>query len=471
MPSDNCNDLPINVPITLGIYSTDCNTSPSTNSSSISYQGADLTCSEIFSGNSLDVVIQKLDSKLCGVLGDFSSYNTYCLVNSVGEPILNQQQFVEASSKAICDLEGEFHEFRDIIFDGYENEVNTRFKLIEVPGIISTTQGILSTSTIQNTISILSSSIDDILNTKLNISSVAWNSCYTISPIPITLAQGFSALQSEICSIKADVSTSSSSLPTFNNIGSSLPSPVTSSDTLVSTINKIKTRVDQIPTFDINALSWGCTTKPSSSTYNLQSAFQSILNTTNDYKQNKLSFSSDFIITPTGVDSCNGLTVALAISSSLDRNVASNNSDTSPGTLFQKLQAGSGMSLDFISTPGKVIFNNTGSVNNDKYVRVNVSDITSGYLEDKIEVATNSSGISITKATNDTSHKVALNTSINLSALWNSLLTFLDSNPSTYAEFCQRVSDCLPDCVVPPSVTVIYDTPTTSSTTSTTTTL
>lgn len=469
MACTNCNETPINIPSVVALYTTSCEENPSLiNIKNYVYLGADLPCSEIYSGNNMETVIQKLDEKLCGVLGDFSTYNTECLTNAEGNPILTQQQFVESASLAICELRDEFDEFVDVTYKTYKSSVDSRFKLIEVPGTVSTTTGILSTSTIQNTLNILSSNIDNILDVKLNLSSVVWNDCFVVSPAPTTIAEGFQTVLDQICIIK-DGQTVDGSLPTFNNIGSCLASPVTSADTLVATVNKIKTKLCELPEFDINDLTWGCTTKPSSTASDLQSAFQTVLNTTNDYKQNKLTFSGDFIITQTGSDACGGKTVSLATPSIQDRYVAVNVGDTSPGTLVDKLQAGTNTTFDTVTVPGKIIINSSGG-GADVKVKSDITDPSGGFLEDKIEVATNSNGVSVTKTTNTTSHKVALNTNIDGEALWNFMLEFLDSHPDTYAEFCERVTGCLPDCIIPPNVTVIYNPPTTTSTTTTTTT-
>lgn len=469
MSCSNCNDTPINIPINpVSIFTTSCSENPDLiDIKSYNYQGVNLPCSNIFTGNNMETVIQKIDAKLCGVIGDFSEYNMGC-INSGAEPILTQQQFVEAISAFTCDLRDDFDEFVDITFDGYKTSVDNRFKLIEVPGIVSTTMGILSTSTIQNTLNVISGTIDNILNVKLNLSSVVWNDCFTVSPSPVTLQEGFQTVLDQICLIK-DGQTVDGSLPTFNNVGSCLPTPVTSSDTLVATVNKIKTRLCELPDFDINDLTWGCTTKPSSEATDLQAAFQTVLNTTNDYKQNKLTFSGDFVITPTGSDACGGKTVSLSIPSSQDRYVAVNVGDTSPGTLVDKLQAGTNITFDAITTPGKLIITSVGG-GTDTKVKTETTDPSAGYLEDKIKVSTNSNGISITKSTDLSDHKVALGTSINGESLWNFLLDFLDANPDTYEAFCERVTGCLPDCIIPPNVTVIYDTSTTTSTTTTTTT-
>jgi hypothetical protein len=462
---NNCNDnLPINVPVTLGIFSTACEPNTLNDIKDWAYKGVNLTCSEIYTGNSLETVIQKLDAKLCGVIGDFSSYNVSCLRDGLNT-ITTQQQFVESISSFVCDLKDEYDDFVNITFEGYQDSVDTRFKLIETPGITSVTQGFTSTSTLQNTLTIMSATIDNILNVKLDISDVDWNSCFVVTPAPTTIAQGFDTLIAQICTLQAGGG--SATLPTFNNVGSCLDGPVTASDTLVTTVNKIKGRLCELPEFNINDLTWGCTTKPSSIDNDLQSAIQTILNTTNDYKQNKLTFSADFLVSATGPDTCGGKTISLAVPSSADRYVATNVGDTTPGTLSDKLVAGTNVTLDYVTTPGKVIITSNGG-GTDVKVKTEVSDPTGGFLEDKIKYVSNTNGVSLTKTTDLGDHKVALGTAIDGGALWTYLLAYLDANPTTYAEFCERVTGCLPDCIIPPNVTVIYNTGSTTTTTTTT---
>lgn len=468
---NNCNDnLPINVPTTIGIFTTACEPTTLSDIAGYSYNGANLPCSEIFSGNSLETVIQKLDAKLCGTIGDFSSYNTSCLVNEDSEPILTQQQFVESISNFTCELRDDFDEFVNITFDGYKDSVDARFKLIEVPGIVSTTQGFTLTSSFWNTLTIMSGTIDNILNVKLNLSTVDWDQCFVVSPLPTTIAGGFNTLIDQICSLKSDLEDGGFVSPTFNNVGSCLGGTLTSADTLTDTVNKIKTKLCTLPTFDINALTWGCTTKPSAVANDLQDAFQTVLSTTNDYKQNKLTFSSDFVVTATGGDPCSGKTIALAVGGVADRYVATNLSDITPGTLDSKLQAGTNITIDYTTTPGKAIIASTGG-GTDVKVKTEPTDPTGGYLEDKIKVTSNPNGISVTKSIDLSDHKVNLSTTIDGGDLWNYLLSYLESNPTTYEAFCEKVTGCLPDCIIPPNVTIIYTPTTTSTTTTTTTTL
>lgn len=470
MACNNCDNTPIVIYNTSSIYTPYCATTPPAHDvKNFVYLGPDLSCIPAYTGNNLELIIQRIDSKICSTLGDYTTYNTACLDDD--EPITSEQQFVEVASEFMCTLRTDFNTFKNSTFPGYQSVVDTRFDLIETPRTSNTTIDILSTDSLQDVLTKLALEIEDIINVRLDISDAEFDQCFVVSPLPTTLSGAFNVLIDQICTIKNDLG-SADILPTFNNVGTCLPSPLTAADTLTDTVNKIKTRLCQTPTFDINSLTWGCTTKPSTTTTNLQAAFQSILTQITSIKQNLPTFSGDFVVTLNDVsDTCDGVNVALATSSVADRYVAVNVSDTTPGTLASKLEEGTGITFDVITTPGKLIINST-AVSADEKVKSRSADTVAGYLEDKMKGAINATtGITVTTATDVTDNKVKIDTTINGAQLWNFLLEFLDANPSTYTEFCERVTGCLPDCIVPPDITVIYSPATTSSTTTTTTTL
>lgn len=416
----------------------DCCASPDCpttyNAKCVVYSGPNLTCTEINTGDNLETALQQIEQKVCEVVGDYSTYNTYCLA-----PITTQQEFVESISEGYCNLLTAFNTFVNTTFVNYQTSVTNQFTAITNPGLTCTYAGVTNVDTLNTILTKYCNTFGDIYS-DIDVSGVDWTGggCFVVPSPPATVADGFQLVIDQLCSCCS----SGVVLPTFNNLGSCLPSPG-ANDTLVQTIDKIKTRLCQTGTFDINALTWGCIVKPSTTTTNLQAAFQTVLTTLNDYIQNKLSFTADFTVTATDpMDICAGLTLGLATPIvSSDRLVASNVADLAPGTLIQKLTAGTNVTLDDTTIPGQVIINSTGS---DTYkVKAESTDTTPDYLIDKIDGQNNTiQGISIADSYNAISEQVELTPIIDWSIFINAMFDEIESDPALAARFCAIVASC-----------------------------
>lgn len=406
------------------------------------YNGPALPCSGITTGEDLETALQNIEEQICSVIGDYSTYNTYCLA-----PINTQQEFVEAISQGYCSLKDDFDFFVNTTFVNYQTSVTNQFNAIINPAITCATAGVTNVDTLTTVLNKYCTKMTS-LTTYVDISGVTWD---CLVPGPITkLEDGFNALVSAICSL----SSAGTVLPTFNNIGSCLPSPG-AADSLVDTIDKIKTRLCQTPTFDINALTWGCTPKPSTTTTNLQAAFQSVLDGVNDYKQNKLSFSPDFTLTPTNpLDPCAGQTLNLTVPViGSDRFVASDPGDASPATLIQKLAAGPNITLDIVTNPGQVTITSLA----DTYkVKADATDLNPDYLIDKITGVTNVvDGIAITDTYDAGSENVLLTPTIDWTTFINKMFDVISVDAALYARFCELACAC--DCTSTTTTTTTTD--------------
>ena len=410
--------------------SSDCSTS--LDSKCVYYTAAALPCSGIATGDTVEAAIQKLEEAVCGATGDYSTYNTYCLA-----PITTQQEFVEAISEGYCTLLTAYNTFVGTTFPAYQASVAADIDAIVNPDITCAAAGVTTADDLYSVLNKYCTAIGD-LQDAVDISSVTWNSCFTVVTPPATIAEGFSLLVSQICSVKS----SAAVLPVFNNTGSCLPTPG-ASDSLVDTIDKIKTRLCQTGTFDINALTWSCITKPSSTATDLQAAFQEVLDQINDYIQNKLTFSADFTVSLTNPsDPCEGKTVELTTPVvSTDRLVASNVGDLAPGTLMQKLTAGTNMSLDDTTIPGQVILN---ALTSDSYkVKADASDTSEDYLINKVAGVSNATdGVDITETYNSVTDKVDLTPSIDWAVFIAKFLTETATDPTLQLQFCTLAAYC-----------------------------
>lgn len=445
-------------------YNSTCNTSgcctPLTDSKCVSYQGANLACSGINTNDTIETAIQKIDTLVCQSSGDYSTYNTHCLTG-----ITTQAGFVDDVTAYICTVNTTLNTFLNSTFPAYQTTVTTDIANSILPSITCSTASVTSAD---NTATVLNKYCTQfgVINTALDISSVVWNNCFTVGSTPTTIAQGFSLLANQICQVKT--SGGSAVLPTFNNTGSCL-STTGSADSLVDTVNALRVRTCASPTFDINALNWVCITKPSTTTTNLQAAFQSVLSKVDSLSQGRLAtFSSDFIVT--NVDNsnlCLGKNIALATPINADRYVASNSSDVSPGTLIDKLTAGSNVTLDATTTPGQVIVSVTG-VASDGKVYADSTDDTLGFLGDKME-GSDGDDIQISTSYDNVNKKVKVFGSlVDKGAFILSLFNYIQNDPDTYAAFCALAAGCPSPCQPPQNVQAIDVTGGTTTTTTTT---
>lgn len=413
------------------------------------YDGPALNCIGSDTNERLNLLFQKIDAKLCTVAGNlFPSYNTYCLA-----PANTEKEFVEKISQRFCTLENSYQTFTTSTFPTAISTINTTITTLNTPNLTSCAQvGFAPTDTIKDSLNKLSTAVCNIYSSQLSLTGVNWGQCTTVVNPPTTIVQGFNFVIGQICNLSSQIS-GSVVLPTFDNTGTCLQSP-TSNDSLSSTVVKIRTRLCNTPVFNINALTWNCITKPSSATTDLQSAFQSLLTKIDTISQNLPIFdSSDFITSDTNPSQpCQGKTISLQSGfSSTDRLVAVNNTDSSPGTLVQKLVAGTGVSLDTVTNPGQMIINSTTTV--DEKVKTSSSDPLAGYLEDKITGSTGTYANISTVTFND---QVVIGTSLNLSNIINGIFDLIEEDEVLKARLCAIISTCPSPCAAPTNITVTY---------------
>lgn len=427
-------------------------------------------CSGIETNDDLQTILQKIDPLLCAAAGDYSSYNTFCLA-----PIATQQEFVESISNFVCTLRDEYDEFVGTTFPAYQTTVDDRLDDLEVPGITCVSASVTPDMTLQQVLNAYCTKFGSI-DTLMDVSGAGWSQCYVVSPAPTTPEEGFDVLIDQICILKALVESGSATLPTFNNVGSCLPAPLTASDSLVDTVNKIKTRLCQTGTVDTTTLSWGCVTQPSGA-QNLQDTLQNILTRVTALSQAlPTAWSGDFTVS--NVDNgnlCLGKSIELAPLVNADRLFAVDPSDMSPATFQEKVFPGTNMTFDFTTVPGLVFLNSTGGTGTgDHQVMVDAADPDPDYLGNKISSGTSSLGVSVFPTVDTVNNVVTLNVQVNAVTLFSELIDALQTDTGLYQAFCSAVAGCPSPCDAPSNVQVVYTpggtTTTTTSTTTTTTT-
>lgn len=465
-----CTSCTQSSPFSTGFLPASCtSTLGQTNTDNVVYTGPVLSCSNILPNDTLTAILQKIDPLLCAAGGDYSQYNTACLA-----PIANVQQFVESISAFVCNTQTQLTNFTSVTFVNYQAAVTNSLFSINNPGITCTSANVLNTDTLQILLQKYCNKFASI-DALLNIATANWNLCYSVSPLPATPVDGFNTLIAQICLLKSQVTAivGSGTLPVFNNTGSCLPTPG-SADSLVDTVNKIKTRLCQTGTIDNTLITWGCVAQPSGA-QDLQTTLQNIIAVVSTNSRNiPTQWSADFAVT--NVDNsnlCLGKHIALSTPSSQDRLVAATASDTTPGTLQDKLLPGTNMALDYITTPGKVILNATAASGGAGLTLADVTDPNPDYLINKINGGLSSLGVSVAAVldtTDPSNHEVSIQVNVDPVALFTNLLNAVSIDAGLKQLFCSVVASCPSPCSAPMNVQVTYTPGPTSSTTSTSTT-
>ncbi len=475
MPCTNCNSsTPVSIYDIQYLYSSTCTScndpecgSSYTNAKCVFYDGPSLECSEIDNSDNLEVIIQKIDEKLCSATGDYSTYNFNCLDDDTA--ITTEAQFVNAITAYACSLRTDLDEFTETTFPAYQDEVTGIVQGISGgQGITSCSEiGIVSGDDLSTVLGKLSAKLCTVYTGHLDLTGVNWGQCFTVVTPPTTVPAAFDLLIDHICLVKTTAE-SSAVLPTFNNIGSCLASPG-ASDTLVATVGKIKDRLCLTPTLDNDNLSSTCISIPSSDT-DLEGLLQNVLDKLDELSQAKPTFDSGDFDIVAGGDPCDGVIVSLATPSTQDRFVAINVGDTSPGTLSSKITAGANITLDTTTTPGTMIVSSSAGSSVDEKVKAFVGDPNaSSYLINKLE-GTSGDGIDITTTSNVVDGKVSINPSVNWTTFVTQLIDALENDDDLKTQFCNLIASCPSPCDPPTNIEVTYSAPTTSSTTTTTTT-
>lgn len=408
-------------------------------STCVNYTGANFTCLENVPTNpNLEEILLAIDAKVCETGGSWAGFDYHCLDEAI--TITSPSEFVDVISDYVCTLRNDFDTFTTVTYPSGLANLQTQINSIVNPNLtLCSGSGIISSDNYSAILTKLANNICSI-KAEINVSGAIWDSCFSTDPTPTTVTEGFDALISQICQLQAEIGTPTI-LPTFNNIGSCLPSPLTATDSLVDTINKIKTRLCQTGTINIDSLPWGCVTNPTpGNTTNLQGALNSILTQVNTNTSNIPTFDTDqFVIVDNG---CNGKEVSIAPDFFSDRLVASDSLDTTPGTLVDKLDAGTNITLDNTTTPGKLIINaNSGT---DELVKASSTDPSAGYLVNKVNGVDPGDGISITTTNNAITNKVDFTPNIDWVTFITNMLTQVESDPTLYNLWCNLNCGCEP---------------------------
>jgi len=418
----------------------------------IVYTGPYLSCINVQSNTCLQDVIQAINAKVCQAVGDYTQYNFNCLSSLY--TITDEASFVDSITDFVCNLATTVDNLQQQVNDNYD-DLSTQIDGIINPGLVSNCPTNIiydENSDIFGIITALDTALCNVY-TQLDMSTITWDACYTPSATPTNLQEGIAEILNQICLTK-DLIAEGGILPTFDNTGTCLTTP-TNNDTLVDTVIKIRTRLCNTPTFlAANLTGSTCVVFTDAST--LEEVIDAQNAVIDSLSANSIrAASADFTITDVDpLNPCLGKTIAIN-SGVVDRKVALNNADLTPGTLFDKVAAGTNVSLDFgVSNAGKLTISATGGAATDEKVKISATDSTAGYLEDKV-IGDNTDPIVTTIVTPTLAgDQLQILSQINIQNLLTALFDELEVNPTLRARFCEIVNSCPIPCAPPTGVTV-----------------
>lgn len=309
------------------------------------YNGPNLECSGVDTLDSLEVALQKIDEQICSISGDYSTYNMHCLPDWWEASITTQEDFVDAITDFICTLKDRLDEFVDTTYIADQTALDVRLDALEYPEITCASASVTDADSLQTVLTKYCTKFGDI-DDELDITGVNWDQCLTVVSPPTTIAGGFDLLVDQICELYALID-EGGMLPTFNNYESCIAG--SSDDSLVVTIGLIKTRLCETPTFDVDNIDFNCIgVQAGYDISDLETGIQAIVDEVSWMLTNFPIFDAgDFTLTPVdAMNPCAGWTVSLATPINQDRLVASNASDTTPGTLVTKLTSAGSIAFD-----------------------------------------------------------------------------------------------------------------------------
>lgn len=458
MSCNSCNNC--GTPITYVYNTTPCTTSSSTSATydaeSVMYTGPALPALGVEPNTTLQDLLAEINTAVGGISGiDWSSFDYSCL-----GPYTTAEQFAEGISAAHCTLSTNFTTFTDTTYANKITEIEGEIETINEPSLTSCAAvGVVPTD---NVSAILTKVLNNLcsVNASINPSSANWNEYFVTSPTPTTIVAGFNAVISQLGNL-IDTVGNYEALPTFNNVGSCLPSPTTT-DTLYNTVVNIRDLLCSAPEFDIDNISWtSCIANPNpGGGADIMSTIQTLVNLLDTtYLARVTSWDSTYfdVTYNSPGEPCSGYSVTLQSGLGFeDKLVALNGADSTPDYLLNKMTAGTNISFDTSTTPGTVIINSTAA---DVLVKANAADAAAGYLINKIDGQTDATGaISVVESYNSSTDKVDITPAINYAVLTEQILTIIGSNNELLSAFNTLVCAAQPCTDTDKTISVIVTT-------------
>lgn len=426
-----------------------------TDASKIKYTGPDLECLDEKSGVNLETLLKKIDGIVCGGEGvDWSTFDYSCLEDDF--TITSAETFAEAISAFVCQFREDYDNY--VANNSFNSTgITTTINNVLNPNFAPScgTVGITSSDTLKSAVQKLINRLC-VVDGILSPSAADWNQCELVSPVPTTLNAAFNILINWHCQTQAaieDIITTGTTLPTFNNESTCLPSPG-SSDTLYDTILKIRTVLCALPEFDESEIVWpSCIPEPTdSSLTNIVQAILDPLNTA--YQRRIVSVDSSLTLTLDSTSStCGGYKLGVNPASGLTDRLVAVSSTGTPNYLQNVLLQGT--NITFVDNGNTLTVNAAPS---DHLVLAGGTSDPPGKLVDKIrENITGDPAITLQPLLDGSgsNSNLYIQPTVDWDVAANSILSAIENNTTLYNFFCTLACGCQP-CTTSQGVSKVY---------------
>lgn len=419
-----------------------------TDATCVEYTSTPLSCLGGTEIQKLDEILQRIDIRICELTGGTDPYGDFELLCL--EPVTTARDFAERTAAMLCQVRTTLLNFINNLYPVDLMAIKAEITDLNKAGFDKSCSGlnIVRADTISMVLSKLAEAICALELTTSDLSQVDWDKCVTISQAPSSIQEGFNFILQQLCTLQ-DAGTSTH-LPSFDNTGSCLAAP-SITDSLQETIMKIRSHLCSLPTFSVTALPNTCVSLSGITT--LEQSLSKILTQLDNLSRNSIRQvdNSQFSIADAdATQPCQGKRLVLTGTvQGTDRMVAVNAADTVPGTLEQKISAGTGIAVDANAVPGKLTITTTQII--DYRVKTHETDSTPGYLSQKMIGAPGEVNVTVTPVTD----QLEVRASIDYSIVIDRLFDILETDADLKARFCALVASCPSPCTPPTNVEAI----------------
>lgn len=425
-----------------------CSTS-STDSSNIKYTGPNLTCSDISTNSSVETAIQALDAAICENSGiNWSAFEYNCLPTLCECSITSAASFVDAITAQLCTTNTSLISLTSS-YNDFVLETSSNFTNIINPGLTLNCINVVNTDNLSQIFTKINSAICSL---KGNFENPNFTfACINVFPSD-NLLSVINKIGTELCSIDTRVTNIETNLlPTFNNTANCLNG--TSNDSLYTTIGSITNLLCTKPSLNVNDLYSTCVPIGEDLTETLNLMLSNVdnlnknrINGVNNYF-NRSSRVELILNTVDEGNACFGYDLSIQDIGGLDEYAKVNSSDSTSDYLENKIIKGSGIDITVEDDEGykTLVINATNEDTYQVKVKSDGSD-TPGYLINKLNTSSSLDGaIVLTDAYESTSDSLVITPSLNYTTLASKILQTIIDDTSLSNIFCTMLA-CQCEC-------------------------
>lgn len=417
-------------------------------SSLIVYNSVTLSTINVTPGMDLQTALQNIDTAVATTitpnyaLFNYGPYSGYTILNTSGGAITTLQEFVEGISKTVCVVQDNLYTFTGTTYPANQVILSNAITALQVPGITYSNSAGGLTISIGNTdpINTVLTKLATGLGDTGNILAAPGNdwSLLSITPDPTNIYDAFNDLINYNISQDGIIGSKEPSIGNFNNSANCLATVGgTSTDNAGTTIGLLRSYVCGLDTFNAGSISSTCLTPQTS----LDAWFQQLVNIADSNAANSFT-AVDASMTATSSGPCSGFTIGVDPAWTGLSKVATSSQDTTPGTLTNKLIAGTNVTFT-PSAPGNQTLTIDVSLPTLNKVLVNSLDATPDYLAAKIAPAYGNWGLSTSVTTNTNNDQLVISTVVtDPFVLAQNLINYISTDPVLLAAFCALKTQC-----------------------------